>query len=413
MTTTISTKLTQVHQYVWYGTCESELCDDELFEEWGSKFSTVKENVVEISTYEEGILKTYRPSGIYPTTNPGVGELDRFKCGYMYSITLTKNGQIEMDNMYPSNSNSIDAKYGVSSTCSALGEIGLSCIPEGFTSFSYIDAVQLDEDEQFGVLSEIILAFKEVDGVREICNIADGETGCKLYGSFQWNEGGKRDPNSYFSIDASKLDPKIDENDSPVISFNLKVGKETDANPRLVGYLNLQTRPSEDTEVHFYENATCYKGTLPSTEADQTIQEQGEEDIFLEEIWSSSSMCTFQDTEDSDGEPIVYQSFDVGPDFDDVTTGDIRPMGFVVQGELRVPPAGESAEGDFTLYFRFVNDGVIDEDFGEVGRVVYHNCIPKTKEGVSLGVYMFVKSGYLTGKCLFGNIAGETCYLGE
>ena len=25
------------------------------------------------------------------------------------------------------------------------------------------------------VLSEIILAFKEVDGVREICNIADGE----------------------------------------------------------------------------------------------------------------------------------------------------------------------------------------------------------------------------------------------
>ena len=72
----------------------------------------------------------------------------------------------------------------------------------------------------------------------------------------------KTDPNSYFSIDASKLDPKIDENDSNVISFNLKVGKETDVNPRLVGYLNLQTRPTEDTEVHFYENATCYRGNI-------------------------------------------------------------------------------------------------------------------------------------------------------
>ena len=40
---------------------------------------------------------------------------------------FNKNGQIEMDNMYPS-SNSIDAKYGVSYTCSALGEIGLSCV---------------------------------------------------------------------------------------------------------------------------------------------------------------------------------------------------------------------------------------------------------------------------------------------
>lgn len=408
MATTISTKLTQVHQYVWYGTCESELCDDELFEEWGSKFSTVKENVVEISTYEEGVLKTYRPSGIYPTTGPGVGELDRFKCGYMYSITLTKNGQIEMENMYPSNNNSIQAKYGVSSTCSALGDIGLSCIPEGYTAFRYIDAVQ-EESESLGSLSEIILSFKNVDGELEYCN--DGTLACKLYGAFQWNEGGKRDPNSYFSIDPSKLDPKIDDNDSPVISFNLKVGKETDANPRLVGYLNLQTRPSEDTEIHFYENATCYKGTLPSTEADQSIQEQGEEDIFLEEVWSSSSLCTFQDPEDSEGEPIVYQSFEVGPNFPDITTGSIRPMGFAVQGDLRVPPAGESSEEDFTLYFKFVKDGVVDEE--QIGRVIYHKCTPKMVEGISLGVYMFVKSGDLTGKCLFGNIAGETCYLGE
>ena len=64
-TTTTPNKLTQVHQYVWYGTCESDLCDDEIFDEWGTKLYDINQNVIEISTYEDGILKTFRPDGKY------------------------------------------------------------------------------------------------------------------------------------------------------------------------------------------------------------------------------------------------------------------------------------------------------------------------------------------------------------
>ena len=78
----------------------------------------IEQNVVEISTYEEGVFKTYRPNQDYSSPmQPGEGELDRFKCGHMYSITLKKEGVIEMENMYPSNESSIQRKYGVSTTC--------------------------------------------------------------------------------------------------------------------------------------------------------------------------------------------------------------------------------------------------------------------------------------------------------
>ena len=60
-------------------------------------------------------------------------------------------------------------------------------------------------------------------------------------------------------------------------------------------------------------------------------------------------MCTFQDPEDSDGEPIVYQSFDVDPILM-TPKYDIRPNGIChIQGELRVPPVAESAE-EVTLH---------------------------------------------------------------
>ena len=416
MTTTTSTKLTQVQQYVWYGTCESEMCSDELFDEWGSKFSTVRENIVEISTYEEGVLKTYRPGygdggTPYPNPGPGVGELDRFKCGYMYSITLTKNGQIEMDNMYPSNSNSISNKYGVSSTCSALGDVGLSCIPEGFTAFYYKDSRQEEVGDDGVVVSEVLLEFEEVDGVRQPCGTSEGEANCKGYGNFWWNAGGQRDPNSYFSLDVSKLDPNHDPGDSALISFNLYVGNE--ANSRAIGYLNLQTRPTEHTEIHFYENGTCYKGELNATEADQNEQIQGEEDVYMEEVWSSSAMCTFENPDDAEGEPIVYQSFEVGPNFDDVTTGNIRPSGFQYQGDLRVPPTGEASDDDFRLGIWFMKNGVRDTALGEIGSITYVKCMPKTSSDFGLGVYFFAKTGPFTGKCLFGTISGDKCSLGE
>ena len=419
MATTISTKLTQVHQYVWFGTCESELCDDELFEEWGSKFLAVKENIIEISTLEEGVLKTYRPSGMYPTTGPGVGQLDRFRCGYMYSITLTKTGSIEMENMYPSNQNSIQGKYGVSSTCSALGDIGLSCIPDGYTAFYYTnsEADTLDDETEGGQdVDEIQLWLQNnEDGIRTICDPDEGLDTCVTYGSFMWNRGGKRDSNSYFSLDLNSLKSRIDDpGDSPPISFNVKVGKETDQNPRLVGYLTLQSRPDAATDFHFFENATCYKATITPAEADQSVQDQGEADLFLEEVWSSSIMCTFQNPDDSEGEPIVYQSFEVGPDFNDVTTGSVQPRGFSYQGELRVPPAGDASDEDLRIGFWFVKDGVIDTDEGEVGSVTYSKSLPKTSSDFSLGAYFFVKSGSFTGKCLYGVITGaDKCYLGE
>ena len=53
----------------------------------------------------------------------GEGELDRFKCGHMYSITLKKEGVIEMENMYPSNESSIQRKYGISTTCASYSEM--------------------------------------------------------------------------------------------------------------------------------------------------------------------------------------------------------------------------------------------------------------------------------------------------
>ena len=60
---TMKNRLTQVHQYVWYGACETEVCEDEIFEDWGDP--AIEQNVVEISTYEEGVFKTYRPNQDY------------------------------------------------------------------------------------------------------------------------------------------------------------------------------------------------------------------------------------------------------------------------------------------------------------------------------------------------------------
>ena len=115
----------------------------------------------------------------------------------------------------------------------------------------------------------------------------------------------------------------------------------------------------------------------------------------------------FQDTEDSDGEPIVYQSFDVGPDFDGVTTGDIRPMGFVVQGELRVTLRENLLKVTLHCISDLLIDGVIDEDFGEVGRM-FITIAYQDQGRIIIGSLYVCKSGYLASKCLFGNIAGET-----
>ena len=54
-------KLSQKFQYVWYGTCESERCDDVLFDNWYEMKDELENAVVEISTYEDGEFKSYSP----------------------------------------------------------------------------------------------------------------------------------------------------------------------------------------------------------------------------------------------------------------------------------------------------------------------------------------------------------------
>jgi len=399
-TTTTPNKLTQVHQYVWYGTCESDLCDDEIFDEWGTKLYDINQNVIEISTYEDGILKTFRPDGKYGSnTGPGIGQLDRFKCGYMYAITLKKNGSIDMENMYPSNAVSIAQKYGISTTCSALGDIGLTCVPEGYTSFYYRDAepdVISSEKEGEEVVNRVDVYAIAEGGKNVLCNQSEGQLGCNVLFSFMWNFGDSRDANAYISLNLDDLKfGATDSNDAGPISVNLKVG--TSGNERLLGYLTLQTLPDTATEVLLYENGTCYKAVLSDV-----VQNANETTLIMKQEWSSSTLCTYSDP-DSDN-PLVFEAFEVGPSFAKIDDGIIIPEGFLNDGDLKIPPANTSGiTEDSTILLKYYTS-----PSQAIGQITYKGSLPANPY-----VYFFARTGPFIGKCMFGVINGTECILGE
>lgn len=408
----MANKITQVQQYVWYGTCEVDLCEDQIFEEMGTKMVEIDNNVTEVSTYEEGILKTYRPDGKYSSpVKPGEGELDRFKCGSMYSMTLKPNGTLEFDNMYPSNQMSIDKKYGVSTTCSALGDGGLSCIPEGYTAFYYKDALtaelDLDGDNVNEVVKRQLIYMKDVNGTNTICTDLENEVGCKVYASLMWNRGASRDVNSYMAIDLQPLQPFADAGDeSPIpLSVNLKLGPEN--NERVLGFLSFQTNPGPYS-IYLYENGTCYSGAF--TDITTTgIGAETEYNLKLVQEWSSSTMCTYTDESDN---PVVFELFEVDPNTNP-QTGDIRPSNFIHEGDVRVPPVGASSDDGNKIVNLYYYTNITEP----IGRITYVNSTYE-KPGVEASeqtpfVYFFGRTGAFTGKCLFGVIMGEKCILGE
>lgn len=417
---TIANRLTQVHQYVWYGTCETEVCEDEIFEDWGTKAAEIEQNVIEISTYEEGVFKTYRPNQDYSSPmQPGEGELDRFKCGHMYAITLKKEGVIEMENMYPSNASSIQRKYGVSTTCAALGDGALSCIPDGYTAFYYKDQLSktidfdltkgddedtspyfLDDDVDNPVTVRRRIIRMTNEGGEKVL-VEDEEADAQTYGTMMWNRGDARDVNSYIAIDLAPLQPfpEIGSNEL-LLTFHLKVGSGN--NQRNLGFLTLQANPGQ-YQVFFYENGTCYSGFF----ADASERNSVSADLILTEEWASSTRCTYTDESD---DPVVFELFEVDPNT--TASGDIQFSNFSHTVDVRVPPVAQSSEEDTIINLYYYTD-----TNNAIGRITYakstYEHADKQPEEQTPFVYLFGRTGPFAEKCLFGVIIGNKCILGE
>ena len=405
--------LKQVHQYVWYGTCEEELCDSENFDEWGDKANLVENAVVEISTYKDGVLHAYRPKYNLQSdvADNGIPILKNFECGHMYSITLKQGAEIEMQNMYPSNNLSTQMKYGVSSTCSALGEIGLSCTPEGYTAFYYRDQVTTleDADPETNDIREPIRRFdinmfENEEGNLELCTTEDGYSDdvCRYYATFMWNRGGTRDQNAYFSLDLSKLRPQPSSNDdSGATELLCKLGTGT-KDERLIGYLTIATLPLEETSMYIYENGNCYKAEIPTS---TTATSLGIIDLEFSNIWSSSSMCTYSDPENTEN-PVVFDAFEVTPDTD-LNSGNIQLTGFNLSGDLKLPPADTSELSNESVTINLKYYTKPDET---IGIIKYFKCKPNENAPY---VYLYARTGIFANTCLFGVISGDSCILGE
>ena len=417
----MATKLNQIHQYVWYGTCEEEVCEDEIFEDWGTKALEMQQNVEEISTYEEGVFKTYRPNQDYSSPmQPGEGELDRFKCGHMYSITLKKEGVIEMENMYPSNESSIQRKYGISTTCAALGDGALSCIPDGYTVFYYKD--QLSKTQEFDLTTEVgdgdpdknpyfldddidnpvVVRRRDIimteEGGEKV--LVEGDEGTR-YGSIMWNRGDTRDVNSFIAINLDPLKPFPDANSGEtVLVFHLKVGSGD--NERNLGFITLQANPGL-YEVYLYENGTCYKGFF----ADASDRNSVSANLTLVQEWASSTRCTYTDESD---DPVVFELFEVDPNT--TASGDIQFSNFSHTVDLRVPPVAQSSEEDTIINLYYYTDTK-----NAIGRITYakstYEHADKPAEEQTPFIYLFGRTGPFADKCLFGVIMDGKCILGE
>ena len=70
---TIKNRLTQVHQYVWYGAVKQKYVKTKCLK-IGEQRQQIEQNVIEISTYEEGVFKTYRPNQDYSSPMQRVKE---------------------------------------------------------------------------------------------------------------------------------------------------------------------------------------------------------------------------------------------------------------------------------------------------------------------------------------------------
>jgi len=336
---TISSKF----QYVWYGTCESERCDDVLFDNWYEMKDELENAVVEISTYEEGVFKSYSPSVANSTSSSPDDKpntLLGMRCGHMYLFTLKSGKNIEIPNTYVSGLLSKVLKYGASENCSTISDADLlGCGGQDFTTFYMNDAVvgewtQPDETDSFSSHKTAIYTNDAGEmWPDQLTDFNDKPTdeSYTLLTELIWYKSNLTDQNSYISIKLDDYDKTPPGGDSVVNVVNLTL------NGRTVAWFTINGGITESTQIYYFENASCYRGKISPDDfiVDAENGFAGRVNVLLgteQAIHTWPELCTFRDPNvDAESETaITFDAFNVSssPNADN-TRNDIELSQFV------------------------------------------------------------------------------------
>ena len=418
----METKLSRKFQYVWYGTCESERCDDVLFDNWHEMKDELEDAVVEISTYEEGEFKSYSPAVANSTTASASDKpntLLGMRCGHMYLVTLKTNRSIKLPNTYASSPISKIYKYGASENCSTISDADLlGCGGQDYTTFNFNDSVQGnwnfpdDAAEDFTTSNKTAIytnAAGEIYSEALGFNDKPTDTSYTLLTELVWFSSSMMDPNSYISIKLDDYDKNPSTDESVVNVVNLTL------NGRTVAWFTINGGIKESTQIYYYENASCYRGKISTDDfvPDPENGFAGRVNVLLgteQAIHTWPELCTFRDPrEESDPDSAVkFISFMVSssPSEQNTSRNDIEVGQFVWKGVLQLPPEQAVTEDnvlEHPLEIRITNDSDPPELLGSVKYL----RSPPTVVNENVFVYFYAESGPHDGKCLFG-VMGAT-----
>ena len=415
----METKLSRKFQYVWYGTCESERCDDVLFDNWHEMKDELEDAVVEISTYEEGEFKSSSPAVANSTTASASDKpntLLGMRCGHMYLVTLKTNRSIKLPNTYASSPISKIYKYGASENCSTISDADLlGCGGQDYTTFNFNDSVQGnwnfpdDAAEDFTTSNKTAIytnaageIYSEALGFNDRPPEDSPSGPYTLLTELVWFSSSMMDPNSYISIKLDDYDKDPSDDGSVVNVVNLTL------NGRTVAWFTINGGILESTQIYYYENASCYRGKISTDDfvPDPENGFAGRVNVLLgteQAIHTWPELCTFRDPrEESDPDSAVkFISFMVSssPSEQNTSRNDIEVGQFVWKGVLQLPPE-QAATEDNTLTEPMTI--VVKSESGDLLGSVKYLRRPPTVVNENVFVYFYAESGPHDGKCLFG-----------
>ena len=421
---TISSKF----QYVWYGTCESERCDDVLFDNWYEMKDELESAVVEISTYEEGEFKSYSPSVANSTSSSSDDKpntLLGLRCGHMYLFTLKTNKSITIPNTYVSGPLSKVLKYGASETCSTISDADLlGCGGQDYTTFYMNDAVVgnwTQPDGTESVSSHKTAIYTNVAGEifpEKLTSFDDkpSDESYTLLTELIWYQSNASDQNSYISIKLDDYEKTASASTTPASTTSPINVVNLTLNGKTIAWFTINGGITESTQIYYFENASCYRGKISPDDfiPDDENQFAGRVNVLLgteQAIHTWPELCTFRDpNEDAESETaITFDAFNVSSSPNENNTrSDIELSQFVWKGVLQLPPEQTGTDAVILENPKVIT--VKSESGAELGRVKYLRHEP-VKINDKVFMYFYVESGPLDGNCLFGVVNGDECIL--
>lgn len=417
-------KLSNKFQYVWYGTCESDRCDDILFDNWHEMKDELEDAVIEISTYEEGEFKSYSPAVANSTNNSADAKpntLLGLRCGHMYLITLKTNRTITIPNVYSSGPVSKVFKYGVSENCSSISDADLlGCGGQDFTVFNFHEAVQgnwnlPDNEDNDLKTSHKTAIYTDADGKMWSEPLGwdekPSDTNYTLLTELVWYETGVMDPNAYISIKLDDYDKNPSTDASVVNVVNLII------NGRTVAWFTINGGIKESTQIYYFENASCYRGKIATEDfiPDPENGFAGRVNVLLgteQAIHTWPELCTFRDPSvDADASDAVqFVSFQVSssPNDENTTRNDIKVGQFVWRGVLQIPPEQKLVTNEDGSNNNLANGETmlikVKNESGDLLGSVEYLRRPPVAYNEKVFMYFYAESGPYDGNCLFGTL---------